>query len=126
MDIKAAVIRRLETLGYTGLTEDIDYAIERAEAMILIKTNQKEVPEGLFYVWADMAAGLFLKDLKLAGGLDDTYDFSGPAKSISEGDTSITFARTDGDTFEAQFDDTLERMINPPAEVFVAYRRLVW
>lgn len=126
MDIQAAVIRRLETLGYTEPAEDIDYAIDRAEAMILIKTNQKEVPEGLFYVWADMAAGIYLRNLKAAGGLDDLYDFSAPAKSISEGDTSVTFARTDGDTFEAQFDDTLERMINPPAEVFVAYRRLAW
>ena len=84
------------------------------------------MPEGLFYVWVDMAAGMFLADKKQTGALADQYDFESPAKSISEGDTSVTFAIADTGSFEDQFDAMLAKMIEPSAELIAAYRRLVW
>lgn len=129
MDIRATVITRLTALGYTVTEGDLvalDYYIGKAENVIRVKTNQLEVPEGLLYVWADMAAGMFLQDKKAAGSLACLYDFTAPAKSVSEGDTSVTFAIAGAGSFEDQFNATLARMVNPNEEVYLAFRRLVW
>ncbi len=129
MDIRATVITRLTALGYTVTEGDLtalDYYIGKAENDIRAKTNQLEVPKGLHYVWADMVAGMFLRDKKAAGALACLYDFTAPAKSISEGDTSVTFALAGAGSFEDQFDATLARMVNPDEEVYLAFRRLVW
>ena len=129
MDILVAVTVRLSALGYTVTEADslaLDYSIKKAETTLKAQTNQLEVPEGLFYVWADMAAGMFLTDKKASGALSEVYDFNAPAKSISEGDTSVTFALADTGSFENQFDTMLAKMVNPDAELIAAFRRLVW
>lgn len=129
MEILAAVTARLSALGYTMTEADsaaLDYNIKKAETTLKVRTNQLEVPEGLFYVWADMAAGMFLTDKKASGALSEVYDFDTPAKSISEGDTSVTFAIADTGSFEDQFDAMLAKMVNPDAELIAAFRRLVW
>lgn len=129
MDILATVITRLAALGYPATDADhtaIEYNISKAEAQLKAETNQREVPEGLFYVWVDMAAGLFLTDKKAAGALAEIYDFDAPAKSISEGDTSVTFAIADTGSFETQFDAMLAKLCTPDPDLVIAYRRLVW
>lgn len=129
MDILAAVTARLSALGYTVTEADnmaLDYSIKKAEATLRSATNQPAVPEGLFYVWADMAAGLFLTDKKASGALAEVFDFSAPAKSISEGDTSVSFAIADGGTFETQFDAMLAKLVRPDQDLIIAFRRLVW
>lgn len=129
MDIHASVIARLETLGYSVTEADhpeIDYNVEKAETELKVSTNQFEVPEGLNYVWVDMAAGMFLNDKKASGALNSVYDFEAPAKSISEGDASVTFAIADTGSFEDQFDTMLAKMITPDADLIIAFRRLVW
>lgn len=129
MDTLAAVTSRLAALGYTVTDADnvaLDYNIKKAETYLKVSTNQLEVPEGLFYVWVDMAAGYFLTDKKAAGALADTYDFDAPAKSISEGDTSVTFAIADTGSFEDQFDAMLAKMVKPDEDLILAFRRLVW
>lgn len=129
MEILAAVTARLSALGYTVTETDsaaLDYNIKKAETTLKARTNQLEVPEGLFYVWADMAAGMFLTGKKASGALSEVYDFNAPAKSISEGDTSVTFAIADTGSFEDQFDAMLAKMVNPDAELIAAFRRLVW
>lgn len=129
MDIPASVTARIEALGYTVTEADrpaVDYNIAKAEANLKASTNQLEVPEGLNYVWVDMAAGMFLADKKATGALNCIYDFEAPAKSISEGDTSVTFAIADTGSFEDQFDAMLAKMITPDDDLIVAFRRLVW
>lgn len=127
--IFTTVVSRLAELGYVATDIDntaIRRNIDKAEAQLRAETNQREVPEGLFYAWVDMAAGLFLSDKKAAGALNDIYDFSAPAKSISEGDTSVTFAIADTGSFEDQFDAILAKMTTPDPDLIIAYRRLVW
>lgn len=127
--IFTTVVSRLAELGYVATDIDntaIRRNIDKAEAQLRAETNQREVPEGLFYVWVDMAAGLFLSDKKAAGALNDVYNFSAPAKSISEGDTSVTFAIADTGSFEDQFDAMLAKMTTPDPDLIIAYRRLVW
>ncbi len=129
MDIFATVIARLAALGYVVTNMDnasVRLNISKAEATLEAETNQLEVPEELFFVWADMAAGMFLTDKKAAGALYHLYDFSAPAKSISEGDTSVTFAIADTGSFEDQFDAMLAKMVHPDEDLIIAHRRLVW
>ena len=129
MDILSAVTARLAALGYSVAEADsaaLEYNIKKAETTLKARTNRLEMPEGLFYVWADMAAGLFLSDKKAAGALSEVYDFEAPAKSISEGDTSVTFAIADTGSFEEQFDAMLAKLVIPDGALIAAFRRLAW
>ena len=87
------------------------------------------MPDGLIYTLVDMAAGAFLQDKLAAGRLEiEGLDFSTAAKSITEGDVSITFAgASDGASSpEGRFLAALERMAHPPEKTLGAYRRLTW
>lgn len=131
MDIYKDVVLRLSQLGYTVQDSDVpnlNYVINRAAEKIKANINRTDIPEGLRYTWVDMTAGLFLFDKKATGGLSDGFDFSAPAKKITEGDVSVEFSgQTDGsNTPEARFDKLLNSLINPPAYLFARFRRFVW
>lgn len=133
MTVLEAVVLRLAMLGYTVTDNDntgLKYLISRCEQEILSNINHTVLPDGLFYTLVDMVAGQFLYDKKAAGALDglEGFDFSAPAKSISEGDISVTFAgASDGaTTAEARFDALLETLRHPAESTLAAYRRLRW
>ena len=93
MTVYEAVVSRLAMLGYTVTDNDetgLNFLIDKCEKDILADINQRVLPDGLFYVHVDMVAGQFLYDKKAAGGLDglEGFDFSAPAKSITEGDVA--------------------------------------
>lgn len=125
-----AVVARLSMLGYTVTDADkagLEYLIHKCEVDILTNINHRELPKGLFYTLVDMVAGQFLFDKKAAGGLEG-FDFDAPAKSITEGDISVTFAgASDGSSSaESRFDALLDRLMHPPNSVLAAFRRLRW
>ena len=125
-----AVVARLSMLGYTVTDADkagLEYLIHKCEVDILTNTNHRELPKGLFYTLVDMVAGQFLFNKKAAGGLEG-FDFDAPAKSITEGDISVTFAgASDGSSSaESRFDALLDHLMHPPARVLAAFRRLRW
>lgn len=108
----------------------LNFLIDKCEKDILADINQRVLPDGLFYVHVDMVAGQFLYDKKAAGGLDglEGFDFSAPAKSITEGDVAITFAgASDGaSSAEARFDALLAGLMRPPESTLAAFRRMRW
>lgn len=125
-----AVVARLSMLGYTVTDADkagLEYLIHKCEVDILKNINHRELPKGLFYTLVDMVAGQFLFNKKAAGGLEG-FDFDAPAKSITEGDISVTFAgASDGSSSaESRFDALLDRLMHPPDSVLAAFRRLRW
>lgn len=133
MTVMEAVVLRLAMLGYTVTdsdNSDLAYLIKRCEQEILNNINQKVLPDGLFFTLVDMVAGQFLYNKKAAGELDglEGFDFSAPAKSITEGDISVTFAgASDGaTTAEARFDALLDSLRHPAESTLAAYRRLKW
>ena len=133
MTVYEAVVARLAMLGYTVTKTDtpgLEYLISKCERAILDNINHKVLPDGLFYTLVDMVAGQFLFDKKAAGQLDgvEGFDFSAPAKSITEGDVSVTFAgASEGvSTAEARFDAMLDRLIHPSESILAAFRRLRW
>ena len=125
-----AVVARLSMLGYTVTDADkagLEYLIHKCEVDILTNINHRELPKGLFYTLVDMVAGQFLFNKKAAGGLEG-FDFDAPAKSITEGDISVTFAgASDGSSSaESRFEALLDRLMHPPDSVLAAFRRLRW
>lgn len=129
MDVYEAVVSRLAMLGYQATEQDkpaIDYLTGKCRVTLLASIHHKEVPDGLTYTLVDMAAGAFLQDKLAAGRLEiEGLDFSTAAKSITEGDVSITFAGA-SDGPEGRFLAALERMAHPPEKTLGAYRRLTW
>ena len=124
MTVYEAVVSRLAMLGYTVTDNDetgLNFLIDKCEKDILADINQRVLPDGLFYVHVDMVA---------AGGLDglEGFDFSAPAKSITEGDVAITFAgASDGaSSAEARFDALLAGLMRPPESTLAAFRRMRW
>ncbi|MBQ7295994.1 MAG: hypothetical protein IJW86_07350 [Clostridia bacterium] len=132
-NIYSEVAKRLKVLGVHYATESdyaIIYAADNAETTIKNETNLDIVPEGLKFVWVDMAAGYFLQEKKSLGQLKICgVDLSeAPAKSITEGDVSITFASaSDGvKSPEARLDELIKKLINPPQSAYARFRRLQW
>lgn len=133
MTVYEAAVHRLATLGYEATEDDraeLTYLIGACEKDLLADINHRVLPEALSDTLADMAAGQFLHDKKATGGLAgvEGFDFPAPAKSISEGDVSVTFAGSSDGTSSAEerFDALLDRLRHPPAHVLAAYRRLRW
>ena len=130
MTVYEAVVSRLAMLGYEVTEDDktgLDYLISKCEKDILANINQKVLPDGLFYILVDMVAGQFMYNKKAASALEG-FDFEAPAKSISEGDISVTFAgASDGVlTAEARFDALLNTLMHPAESTLAAFRRMRW
>lgn len=133
MNITNDVLQRLNSFGVTVLASNdamLQFAISRAEEMILNDINCSEIPFGLKYTFIDMASGCYLHDQKAMGLLDaSVLDLtSAPAKQIKEGDVQITFATSsDGSlTPEARFDQLVQSLIHPDPVLLTRYRRLAW
>lgn len=124
---KADVTKRLKDFGYE-YKEDADghaleFAISKASWSVLNDTNCDEIPEGLMNIAIDMACGEFLQLQKGFGKLTG-IEFERVAKSISEGDTSVTFS--EGATPEQKFDAAVGHLLTGHKGEFVRYRKLVW
>lgn len=131
MSVYEAVVARLAMLGYTVTDDDktgLEYTIHKCEAELLANINHRKLPPPLFYTLVDMVAGQYLYDKKAAGGLGEGFDFEAPAKSITEGDISVTFAgASDGaSNAESRFDAMLDQLMHPAESILAAFRRLRW
>lgn len=131
MSVYEAVVARLAMLGYTVTDDDktgLEYTIHKCEAELLANINHRKLPPPLFYTLVDMVAGQYLYDKKAAGGLGEGFDFDAPAKSITEGDISVTFSGvSDGaSTAESRFDAMLDQLMHPAESILAAFRRLRW
>ena len=127
MSIDEAVAVALERYGVLPVAPsdaEIQYAEDRSQAYILAKTALDAVPDGLLYVWADMAAGYLLRSMRDRGDLDNVLDFSAPAKSVRVGDTSVEYAG--GANFGDRFEAETAAMIRPNDSVFYEFRKLRW
>lgn len=132
-NIYSEVAKRLKMLGVDCANEEdfsILYATDNAETTIKNETNLDIIPVGLKFVWIDMAAGYYLQEKKAVGKLcvRGVNIEEAPAKSITEGEVSITFASaSDGvKTPEKRLDELIDRLINPPQNAYAKFRRIQW
>ena len=125
-DIEHGVISKLIKLGIEEPDNFIlENSIEKIKLYILNKSNQKQVPENLKYVWIERVIGEYLVFMLRIGKLEiDALDFGRIAKEISEGDTKVAYdnTKTTGDKFEVY---TMYLQTYGEDEI-KRYRRLVW
>ena len=125
-DIEHGVIAKLLKLGIEEPDNFIlENSIEKIKLYIINKTNQKQVPENLKYVWIERVIGEYLVFMLRIGKLEiDALDFGRIAKEISEGDTKVAYdnTKTSGDKFEVY--TTYLQTYNE--DEIKRYRRLVW
>ena len=125
-DIEHGVIAKLLKLGIEEPDNFIlENSIEKIKLYIINKTNQKQVPENLKYVWIERVIGEYLVFMLRIGKLEiDALDFGRIAKEISEGDTKVAYdnTKTTGDKFEVY---TMYLQTYGEDEI-KRYRRLVW
>ena len=125
-DIEHEVISKLSKLGIDEIDNFIlENSIEKIKLYIVNKSNQKQVPENLKYVWIERVIGEYLVFMLRIGKLEiDTLDFGRIAKEISEGDTKVAYdnTKTTGDKFEVY---TMYLQMYGEDEI-KRYRRLVW
>lgn len=122
------VLNRLVSFGCCLKEEDdwaICFAMQKVENHIKNSCNTTSVPDGLFYVAVDMACGEFLFSKKQTGKLKlADMDLTGAVASISEGDTSITFAA--GASDEDKLNVFINYLLHNKEGEFVCYRQLKW
>ncbi len=125
-DIEHGVINKLLKLGIDEPDNFIlENSIEKVKLYIINKSNQKQVPENLKYIWIERVIGEYLVFMLRIGKLEiDALDFGRIAKEISEGDTKVAYdnTKTTGDKFEVY--TTYLQTYNE--DEIKRYRRLVW
>lgn len=124
------VVKRLESLGYKASDNDltlIEFTINGAEQYIKNFCNITVIPEALYYVAVDIAAGTLLKTKASIGEpVCENIDFeAGRASSITEGDVSISYGYDGNTSKAAMFTALLDKLCNRDAEL-VSFRKLRW
>ncbi|MBR2743466.1 MAG: hypothetical protein IKD89_07740 [Clostridia bacterium] len=129
MEILDGVKTKLGALGYVPGGDEaalIAFFIGEAESRLLSRLNRESVPEGLYHVWADMAAGLFLKHKMLSDELLSAEGASGEIKSITEGDVTVAFYASKDGSPRDRLMRLADELIRPDESVIGAYGRLSW
>ncbi len=113
---------------YDSATETVELledALARAEQFIFNFCHICEMPDGLLYVWTDIACGFFLQDLYNTGRLDGVYGISGTVSSLKIGDTQVNYA--DGTaSANARVLSIIDELTNGKRGDLLRYRRLCW
>ena len=129
-DVKA----RLNALGITLSNAPdssdnviIAFIIEKVTNHIKTQTNLSNIPVPLHHIAIDMVVGEFLLMKKSMGQLTiDGIDFGLVAKTIQDGDTTVTFAiDKDNMTPDASFNAFINYLRHDGFD-FIAYRVLTW
>lgn len=123
------VKKRLESFGYSYNESDswvLGFVIEKVINVIKAECNVSEVPEGLEQIAIDMVCGEFLFSKKQFGQLTD-YDFEAIAKSVKDGDTTVTFAIGEGNsTPEQRFNSAVQYLMTYGKSAFASHRCIKW
>ncbi|WP_314396374.1 hypothetical protein [Leptotrichia shahii] len=127
-DITEEVKKHIESVGHEIVETDsflISEAIEKVKNKIRNKTNQKEVPQGLKYVWVNQSVGEFLNFKIKIGKLQiESLNFERIAKEITDAGVKVSY--DDTMTTGAKFESYLNNLITYGEDQFYKYRRLVW
>lgn len=118
-------VERLNAYGYDVTEADkviLAMIVGSTTAHINATTNLDEIPEGLTEQTIDAIVAHFLRSKKITN--PETFNFEKMVKSISEGDTSVTY---DGEkSAEERLDEWIESMITRLDDDMFKYRVLTW
>lgn len=129
-----AVKERVKSLGLMVSSEPgnpdeymLQFSIDKVTNHIKTQTNLSVIPVPLHHIAIDMVVGEFLLMKKSMGQLTiEGLDFGLVAKTIQDGDTTVTFAIDDNNvTPEASFNAFIDYLRHDSFD-FIAYRVLTW
>lgn len=129
-----AVKERIKSLGITlsSVPDNPDeymlkFSIDKVTNHIKTQTNLGFIPVPLHHIAIDMVVGEYLLMKKSMGQLTiEDLDFGLVAKTIQDGDTTVTFAiDKDNMTPEASFNAFINYLRHDAFD-FIAYRVLTW
>lgn len=122
------VTKRLASFGYELVDTDswvLGFIIQKVTNHILNQCNTITIPEGLHEIAVDMVVGEFLLEKKSVNQLTG-FDLSAAIKQIEEGDTSVTFALSEGSkTPEGRLDALISFLLHNETD-FASYRCFKW
>ena len=124
----ADVTKRLESFGYQLQPNDefsLGFLIGKVENHVKNFCNISQIPEELNHAIIDMVCSEFLLEKKATGNLTlRDIDFGNAIKTISEGDTSVSFM--DGGTVEQKLDNFIIYLADRHKVDLYKFRKLVW
>lgn len=128
-ELKANVIARLGSLGYTYNAGTDSFAIDlilgKIEARICHTCNISTIPSGCMDAEiTDAACGVFLSGKKATGQLTGIV-LEGIVKAITEGDAKVEFA-TGSTGANDVFDAYMKKLSDIDPEALISHRKLVW
>lgn len=126
MDIVQDVIGRLlefKVSADPGVA--LSFAIAQAREIMLANLNLDEIPDGLYYKFVDLAAGLYLRPKFAVGDLDG-FDIDAAVASVKEGDTTVSYLTTAGLSEGERISTFLTYLLTLPETMLSRYRRFVW
>lgn len=125
-----AARERLSSFGYVFKDGDealLSLAVKRAESGVKNDIGRPDIPEGLFPVTADMAAGEFLIAKRTFSPEDIAMLAGSPAvKQISIGDVKTSFAVNAEDSPEARLDRLISYLLDHGKGELSCYRKIRW
>lgn len=126
-----SVKRRLMSFGYELKEEDemlLSFSVHKAEDLVKNECNVSQIPEGLFNITVDMAAGEFLLAKKTFAPDDISgLDLDIAVERIQQGDSDTVFAVGKGSqTAEQRLDALIQHMLTGGRDQFSCYRRVRW
>ena len=115
--------------GFLGFTEEdawmIAFTVKGTINHVLNEINHKTIPDGLFEVVVDMICGEVLNAKVSLGQLDMTnMDLDGMIQSVTEGDTTVSFAVDGSD--EAKLKGLLSWLSQGKGSDLLCYRKMRW
>ncbi|MEE3324196.1 MAG: hypothetical protein VZR33_02590 [Methanosphaera sp.] len=126
------VVSRLSSFGYDlqpGDQQKIEYSISLVSEYIKNFCNiYGDLPERLKYYTIDKICGDFLKSKLLTGNLQFAdINFSSPVvKSITEGDSSVSFAVDKSQTPAQMLTSFIDNLLAFDKNILYRFRRLEW
>lgn len=116
MSIKELAIKKIQSLGVQIYhDDDIDFYLESAEAVLKLELLEETLPDGIEFLWAEFAAGLYLKD-----NLVKNEKSEGALVYIKEG--NITFEYEKGESVFG----TAQKMCELTEYKLAPFRRIQW
>lgn len=124
--IQREVTLRLESLGYNVDFADEEillYLQNKIERELCNACNTSKVPDGLHYAVVERICGELLKSKYQTGRLNQ-ISVQPAIKSISDGDTSITYS--EADSSQKQFNTLISNLSKSGANDIPKFRKLKW
>lgn len=120
-------LNRLKALTYEVQESDafsIAFLLQKIENTIKHECNVDVIPEGLYFIAADMVCGEFLMNKRATNSLDGSFDINGLFKTVKVGDVNVQLDESTSD--DKKLLDLCNYLMSYGLGEFIRYRKMIW